>query len=99
MFLVHRFDGHHRGNVCSRLSNFTWPGQRNIPPLFFAYLSVCLHPLANLVVESAEVDELVDGSLLGEEHLVEHATEADHGEAGVLELSELEAGEENRRGV
>ncbi len=40
--------------------------------------------------EGVEVLELLESGLLGEDLLVDKAAEANHGEAGVLELSELE---------
>ena len=40
-----------------------------------------------------EVLEVGDGARLGDELLVEDATKGDHGEAGVLDLLELQVGE------
>ena len=40
--------------------------------------------------EGGEVGKLLEGGLLGEDLLVDETAEADHGKAGVLELSELE---------
>lgn len=52
--------------------------------------------IARLLSDRLEVGELLDGALLEEELLVEHATEADHGEAAVLHLDEAAAGERIR---
>ena len=49
------------------------------------------------LVDCLEVKELLDGGLLEEELLVEHAAEADHREAAVLHLHEFAARE--RSGV
>jgi len=46
-----------------------------------------------LVGDGLEVGELLEGALLGEELLVEDATEGDHGEAAVLDLYKAAAGE------
>jgi hypothetical protein len=47
----------------------------------------------NLVGDGLEVGKLLQGALLGEELLVDDATEGDHGKAAVLHLNEAAAGE------